>query len=433
MSADISRRSFVASTAALAGAATLPRFSHGFFAAGTDTVKVGLIGCGGRGTGAAIQALRADAGTQLTAMGDVFKDRLDASLKNMTKELGEKAAEKIQVSEDNQFVGFDSYKGVIDSGVDVVLITGYPAFRPEQIRAAIDAGKHVFAEKPLAVDAPGIRSCLESARKARERNLALMVGFCWRHNAGMKATFERINSGEIGDIVSVYTTYLTSTLPKRPRRPEWSDLEFQMRNWWHFTWISGDHIVEQAVHSIDRLAWAVGDRTPARVTCLGGRAARSGPESGNSYDHFSACFEYEDGMRAFHNTRQIDNCPHDNTDYVYGTRGSATVEGWRPIYNLKDRSGKELWKFKGKIDDMYQVEHNELFASIREGKPINDCERSANSCLMAIMARMAAYTGKTVSWEEALNSTERLGPETYDFSQPLDAPAIAIPGQTKFL
>jgi predicted dehydrogenase len=428
----ISRRSFVASTAAIAGAASLPRLSHGFFAGGSDTIKLGLIGCGGRGTGAAVQALRADQGTQLVAMGDVFQDRLDSSLKNITDEMKEKAKDKVQVPSANQFIGFDSYKKVIDSGVDVVLITAYPAFRPAHVKAAVDAGKHVFAEKPLAVDAPGIRSILESARKAKERNQALMVGFCWRHNAGMRAAFEQINSGKIGDVVTSYTTYLTSTLPKRPRQPGWSDLEFQMRNWWHFTWISGDHIVEQAVHSIDRLAWSVGDRLPTQVTCLGGRAARSGPESGNSYDHFSACYEYDGGMRCFHNTRQIDNCPPDNSDYVYGTKGSATVEGWRPIYDLKDRAGKDLWKFKGQIDDMYQVEHNELFASIRTGKPINDCERAANSCMMAIMGRMAAYTGKTVTWEKAMESTEHLGPETYEFSQPLEAPEIAIPGKTKF-
>lgn len=427
----VSRRSFVASSAALAGAAALAKPSHGFFAGGTDSLKVGIIGCGGRGTGAAVQALRADKGTVLTAMGDVYKDRLDSSFTNIRNAMKDDADERVQVRSDDQYVGFDSYKHVIDSGADVIIITGYPHFRPEHLRAAVEAGKHVFAEKPLAVDGPGIRSVLESARIAREKNLALMVGFCWRHNAGMRAAFEQIHNGAIGDVTSVYTNYLTSTLSKRPRKPEWSDLEFQMRNWWHFAWISGDHIVEQAVHSIDRLAWAMNDITPTRVVCLGGRAARSGPEHGDVFDHFSAAFEYADGRRCFHNTRQIDHCPSDNSDYLQGTKGMATVEGWVPIYSMKDRAGNETWKFQGKIDDMYQVEHNELFASIRAGKPINDAERSANSCLMAIMARMAAYTGQTVSWEDALNSTDRLGPSTYDPAAPLPIPPFAIPGQTK--
>jgi predicted dehydrogenase len=430
---SLTRREFVASSvAAGAAASALPRLSHGFFAGGSDTVKIGLIGCGGRGTGAAVQAMRADEGVQLVSMGDVFADRLASSLEGINGAMGDKAKDRVQVPGSHQFVGFDSYKAVIDSGVDVVLITGYPHFRPEHVKAAVDAGKHVFAEKPIAVDGPGVRSFLQSAETAKQRNQALMVGFCWRHNAGMKAAFDRILAGDIGEVTSVYTTYLTSTLSKRPRKPEWSDLEFQMRNWWHFAWISGDHIVEQAVHSIDRLSWAMGDKLPQKVICLGGRAARSGPEHGDVYDHFSACFEYEGGIRCFHNTRQIDRCPSDNSDYVQGTKGSAVVEGWAPIYSLKSRKGDEIWKYSGEIPDMYQVEHNELFASIRAGKPINDAVRSANSCLMAIMARMAAYTGQTITWEQALNSAQRLGPEKYELTGALESPPVPIPGQTKF-
>lgn len=429
---SVSRRTFVASTAAVAGVAVLPKFSHGFFASGTDTVKIGLIGCGGRGTGAAVQALRADEGVQLVSMGDVYRDRLDSSLEGIRGAMEKGGKERVQVPGGNQFVGFDSYKAVIDSGVDVVLITGYPHFRPAHVKAAIDAGKHVFAEKPLAVDGPGIRSVIESAKKAKSRNQALQVGFCWRYNAGMRAAYERILAGDIGEVTSVYTTYLTSTLSKRPRKATWSDLEFQMRNWWHFSWISGDHIVEQAVHSIDRLAWAMGDRTPRQVVSLGGRAARSGPEHGDSFDHFSVCYEYEGGIRAFHNTRQIDGCPSDNSDYIQGTTGSAMVEGWKPIYQLKSRSGEELWKYTGRIEDMYQAELNELFASIRAGRPINDAERGAQSTMMAIMGRMAAYTGKTVTWEDAMNSEHRLGPEKYDDGAGLEIPPVAVPGVTKF-
>jgi myo-inositol 2-dehydrogenase/D-chiro-inositol 1-dehydrogenase len=434
--ATLSRREFVKATAALAIAPAAVSVLGGAgrkSGRAPGTLRIGLIGCGGRGTGAAVQALAADPGTVLVAMGDAFADRLNSSYKGITEELKDAAEAKVQVPPEKRFVGLDAYQKVIDSGVDVVLLTTYPQFRPLHLKAAVAAGKHVFAEKPLAVDAPGLRSVLESAAEAKRQNLALQVGFCWRYNAGMRATFEQVHSGAVGEVVSVHTTYHTGTLGKNPRKPEWSDLEFQLRNWWHFTWLSGDHVVEQAIHSIDRMAWALGDRLPARVTCLGGRAARTGPESGNAYDHFAAVYEYEDGSRAFHTCRQIDGCPSDNTDYIYGTKGSCTVNGWAPTYLVKDRAGKEVWSYSGPaIKDMYQVEHDELFASIRAGKPNNDCERGARSTMMALMARMAAYSGQTVSWEQAMNSKESLTPEGLEFG-PLPTPVVAVPGKTKFV
>ena len=434
----VTRREFVMAAGA---AAAIPTLGGGFLSTAAarsarrpdDAVlRIGLIGCGGRGTGAATQALKADKNSVLVAMGDVFPDRLASSLKGITDEMGDEAAARVKVSPDKQFIGFDSYQKVIDSDVDVVLLCSYPAFRPVQLKAAIAAGKHVFAEKPLATDAPGLRSVLGTAAEAKKKNLGILVGFCWRYNDGMRATFEQLAQGTIGDIVNVQTTYLTGTLGKRPRKPEWSDLEFQMRNWWHFSWISGDHIVEQAVHSIDRLAWAVGDRTPRRVICLGGRAARTGPESGDSFDHFAAVYEYDGGMRTFHTCRQIDACPNDNTDYVWGLKGSAVINGWVPTYSLKDRAGKDLWKYTGPNDrDMYQNEHDAFFASIRAGTPINDCERGANSTMMAIMARMSAYTGQTISWEQAMNSNEVLVPEHLELGS-FPTPELAVPGKTKF-
>jgi myo-inositol 2-dehydrogenase / D-chiro-inositol 1-dehydrogenase len=423
----LSRREFVRATAALAIAPVAASVLAGAGRAGArgaDPIKIGLIGCGGRGTGAAVQALRADPGVVLVAMGDVFGDRLESSLKGITEEMKDTAADRVRVPAERRFVGLDAYQKVIDSGVDVVLLTTYPQFRPLHLKAAVAAGKHVFAEKPLAVDAPGLRSVLESAREAKAKNLALQVGFCWRYNAGMRAMFEQVNKEVVGPVVSVHTTYHTSTLGKHPRKPDWTDLEFQLRNWWHFTWLSGDHVVE--------LSWAMGDKLPARVTCLGGRAARTGPESGNSFDHFAAVYEYDDGRRCFHTCRQIDGCPSDNNDYIYGTNGSCKVDGWAPTYIAKDLVGKELWSYQGPaIKDMYQVEHDELFASIRAGKPINDAERGARSTMMALMARMAAYTGQTVSWEQAMNSKESLTPPALDFG-PLETPTLAVPGKTKF-
>jgi predicted dehydrogenase len=430
----VGRRDFVKVAAA---AAAIPMIATGSATATPrrrDPLRVGVIGCGGRGTGAALQALRADKDAVLVAMGDVFQDRIDSCLKNLTEELGDAAAAQVRVDPEKRFTGFDAYQKVIDAGVDVVLLTSYPAFRPAHLKAAIDAGKHVFAEKPVAVDGPGVRSVLESAAAAKRKNLSLLVGFCWRHNDGMKAMFEQINGGAVGDVLSVHTTYHTTTLSKRPRKPEWSELEFQMRNWWHFTWVSGDHIVEQAVHSIDRLNWALNDRIPTKVTCLGGRAARSGPEHGNAFDHFAAVYEYEGGLRAFHTCRQQDGTPNDNTDYVYGTKGMAVVNGWNPTYVVKDLAGKETWRYAGPTDrDMYQNEHDVLFAGIRAGKHFNDGERSTNSTLTAIMARMAAYTGQTITWQQALESKESLVPDQLSFDMTLETPAVAIPGKTKFL
>lgn len=439
---EFSRRTFVKSAAAVvpvvAAGLALPGVAHGgYFRSGRASLKVGLIGCGGRGTGAAIQALRADPGVELIAMSDVFRDRVESSLghirEELAEELGDQLSSRVRVTPETMHVGFDSYRQVIASDVDVVLLTSYPHFRPLHYRAAIEAGKHVFAEKPVAVDAPGIRSVLETARLAREKKLATVVGFCWRYNDGMRAAFDRIHEGAAGDVVSVHTTYHTTTLSKRPRKPEWSDMEFQLRNWWHFNWLSGDHIVEQAIHSVDRMAWAMKDKLPARVTCLGGRAARVGPEHGDVYDHFAAIYEYDDGRRAFHTCRQIDSTPADNSDYVYGTRGACTVNGWAPTYVVKDPTGKEIWKYPGPVKrDMYQAEHDELFASIRAGNPINDCERGANSTMMAIMARMAAYTGQVVTWDQAMKSREDLTPPSYDMG-PRPEITIPVPGKTPLL
>jgi len=438
---SVTRRDFLTTSAAvgagaLAGALILPKgLQAAAWAGGADTIRIGLIGCGGRGSGAAVQALRADPAATLVAMGDVFEERITASLAGISEEMGEDAKDRVQVSTEHRFVGFESYKQVTDSNVDVVLLTGYPAFRPQHLRYAVEAGKHVFLEKPVAVDGPGIRSVIESARMAKTKNQACLTGFCWRFAPGMREAFKQVHSGAIGDVSSVHTTYHSGTLSRRPRQPEWSDLEFQLRNWWHFTWLSGDHIVEQAVHSVDRMAWAMNDELPTKVTCLGGRAARSGAEHGNVFDHFAAIYEYENGCRAHHTCRQIDSSPSDNTDYIYGRNAWMTVNGWGPTYITKAYKGDTIWKPSGFRDDagrMYQVEHDELFASIRAGKPINDAERGANSCLMAIMARQAAYTGQVITWEQAMGSQESLVPENLSWDTPAPPVVVAVPGQTKF-
>lgn len=436
---ELTRREFLASSAAaatiptFAGAIVLPREVREAAHTGSrSTLRVGVIGCGGRGTGAAVQALRADPGAVLVAMGDVFPERVESCHAAVTKAMGDAAAERVQAPPERRFTGFDAHRKVLESGVDVVLLTSYPAFRPAHLRAAVEAGVHVFAEKPLAVDGPGVRSVLESARLAEEKKLGIVVGFCWRYNEGMQGTFERVNAGALGRVLNVHTTYHTGTLGRRPREDSWSELEFQMRNWWHFTWLSGDHIVEQAVHSIDRLMWAMNDEPPVRVNCLGGRAARSGPEHGNVFDHFAAVYEYADGRRTFHTCRQIDRCPSDNTDYIYGEKGWCVVNGWQPTYSIRDHAGREEWSFSGAIGDMYQNEHNALFKCLREGAPINDCRRGAQSTLAAIMARMSAYTGQTVSWDQALNSKESLVPESLEWGE-FATPEVPVPGRTRLV
>ena len=440
--ASLNRRNFVKTTAAVAAASAFakPLLAH---AAGSDELKIGFVGCGGRGTGAALQALKAYPGNTLWAMGDLFPERIASSQAGINDELagldedegsGTVWRDKMQVTDDRKFIGFDAYKAVIDSGVDGVILTTFPQFRPAQIAYAVAAGKHVFAEKPVAVDAAGIRAVIQASEEAKRKNLAMQIGFCWRYHNAMRAGFDQLASGAIGDVTTVHTTYHAGTLPKRPRQAEWSDMEFQLRNWWHFTWLSGDHIVEQAIHSVDRMAWAMGDQTPTKVTCLGGRQARTGPEHGNVYDHFAGVYEYADGRRAFHTCRQMDGCPSDNSDYVYGTKGSAYINGWTPNnIETKNLAGERTWNFKGRPEDMYQTEHNELWASIRDGNPINDAKRGCNSNLMAIMGRMAAYTGQVVTWEQAMNSEENLTPDRYGSDVPPPPPTIAIPGQTKFV
>lgn len=421
---DLTRREFVRTTAAVASAGVLigPTWAY---ARGDDTIRLGFIGCGGRGTGAAGQALSADTGVELVAMGDVFEDRLSSSHEHLQSKFGD----RVQVPTERRFIGFDAYRKVIESDVDVVILTTPPHFRPAHLKAAIDAGKHVFCEKPMAVDATGVRSVIQSAAEAKRKGLSLMSGFCWRYSYPQRATYSRILDGQIGEVMSMHTTYNTGTLGVRPRKDHWSDMEWQLRNWWHFTWLSGDHIAEQACHSIDWINWAMNGVMPIKATALGGRQVRNGPESGNVYDHFAVVYEYENGARCFHNCRQMPKCSYDNSAYIMGTKGNCAINPWGPSCVIE---GESSWRYEGENPNMYQVEHNELFASIRSGQPINDGIWMANSTMMAIMARVSAYTGQTITWEDALNSSEDLTPPEYAFGDVAVGP-VAMPGQTEVL
>lgn len=429
LQAGTSRRDFLrtAGTATAGGlvASQLP-FIQSASAQGSDVIKVGLVGCGGRGTGAASQALAADKGTVLTAMGDVFEDQLQSSLATLRKE----APDKVKVEPGQCFTGLDAYQKVLASGVDVVVLATPPGFRPMHFKAAVEANKHIFCEKPMATDGPGLRSVMESVREAKRKNLAVVAGFCWRYDNARREIFSRIHEGAIGQIRAIYSTYYTGPVKPMPpadrRKPGMTDLEWQLRNWYNFVWLCGDSLVEQAVHSIDKIAWAMKDVPPAKAVGVGGRQIPA--HGGNIYDHFEINYEYADGTRGFLGSRQQVGCYNQNADYLMGTKGVATIG----VRSAPEITGENPWRFKGQNNNMYQTEHDELFASIRAGRPINNGDRMCSSTLMALMGRMAAYTGLEVTWEQALNSAEQLVPSNLTWDMKLDAPPLALPGITKF-
>ncbi len=423
-----SRRHFLKTSSAvmvggaLAGTLANPQHVH---AAGDETIKVGLIGCGGRGTGAALNAIGADKNIKLTVMADLFEDQLQTSRRNIKNQAeADEMSEKFAVTDDTCFSGFDAYQRVMETDVDVVLLTAPPHFRPQHLEAAIAAGKHVFCEKPVAVDGPGVRRVLETVRKAKEKSLAIVSGLCWRYDHGVRETVKRIQDGAIGDLVAIHTNYLTGTLWHRGRKPEWTEMEYQLRNWLYFTWLSGDHIVEQHIHSLDKTLWLMNDQLPERCFGLGGRQVRVEEPWGNIYDHHAVCYEWKNGFKVFSYTRQMEGCYNQVEDFVYGTQGTAA---------LLDHSiqGKEKWKYEGPRPNMYDVEHQELYAGIRAGKIINNGEYMAYSTLMAIMGRMACYTGDLILADKAMASTEDLTPARYEFGD-VPIPTVAKPGKTKF-
>lgn len=425
-----SRRDFLkaGSTAAMAGTFGLNlTMSAGLYAAGNDILKVGLVGCGGRGTGAAREALKADPQTRLVAMGDAFPEQIEGSLSGLkgVKEIGE----RVVVDGDLKFTGLEAYKQVIDA-VDVVILASPPGFRPYHLRYAVEKGKHIFTEKPMATDAPGVRSVMETVAMAAEKNLALVAGFCWRYDYARRELFQRIHDGQIGDIQAVYGTYLTS--PVKPMPPEEtrpagiSDLEWMVRNWYNFTWLSGDGLVEQAIHTVDWLAWTMKDVPAVSCTAVGGRQIPA--HGGNIFDHIEVNYLWESGIRGFLAQRQIPGCHNENNLYVLGSKGSGNITG-RGVFI----TGENAWKYSGPSNNMYQTEHDEFFASIRSGKPINDGDRMAKSTLMGIMGRMAGYTGQQVTWEMALNSQEELVPDLTDWNGEVKVPPLARPGVTPFV
>ncbi|WP_337173278.1 Gfo/Idh/MocA family oxidoreductase [Paludisphaera sp.] len=426
-----SRRGFLKETAAVAGAAAIAAsWAPMVHAGGSDIIKVGLVGSGGRGTGAAEQALTADKGNRLVAIADLFGDRLEESLSALR---GSAVGGQVEIDQDRKYTGFDAYKQVIDQ-VDVVILASTPHFRPMHTAYAVEKGVHAFVEKPMAVDGPGLRKFLKAVQDAKAKNLAVVNGFCWRYHPPRRATMQQVFDGKIGEIRSIETTYNSSGVwePRKTREECGSDMEYQQRNWYYYLWLSGDHIVEQAIHGLDTMGWAMGDKLPERCFGVGGRQTRTDAKYGNIYDHFSLVYEYEGGARGYHQCRHWVNTANQVKDYILGSEGTCDVFG-------NSISGKNKWSYRRDVGDrktydMYQVEHDEMYAALRKGEIINNGEQAAHSTLLGLMGRAAAYTGGIITPATILESEEDLSPAEYAFgSDPLPITPIPVPGFTKIL
>jgi len=415
------RRNFLKTGAAAAAAGTtlglLPTSVH---AAGGDTIKVGLIGCGGRGTGAMKDSLEADKSIVVHALGDFFRDRAMGFKNNLHKDYGE----RVQVG-DRVFSGLDAYKEVLASGPDLVILATPPGFRPLHLEAAVKAGKHIFCEKPVAVDGPGIRKCMQMVEESKKRNLAIVAGTQRRHQAGYIETIKQIQDGAIGDIVSARCSWNGDGIWFKNRAKDTSDVAYHLNNWYHFLWICGDHIVEQHVHNLDVMNWVLKGH-PTQAVGFGGRGYRkTGPveEVGHIWDHFAIEYTYPNGVPVQSYCTHIPGISSDISETVYGSKGSSKVGSYR-INNKKVFNGKET--------NPYVQEHIDLVQSIKAGKPLNELQQVTESTLTAIMGRMAAYSGKVVTWDDALNSqVVTMPPDLSDLSKIAVGP-VPVPGKYKF-
>ena len=426
------RRDFL-KTAAVATAAvgtlSLIRSAH---AAGSDIIRVGLVGCGGRGRGAASNALEADEHCVISAFGDLFESNAKGALKSFT----ESRKDRVTATADTCFSGFDNYKGVIEN-CDVVILATTPHYRPVHFAAAVAAGKHVFFEKPNSVDAFGIRSFLESGKIAQEKKLTVISGLCWRYHTGVVATMNRILDGMIGDIREIQETYLTGRLWTRSRQADDTEMMFQNRNWYNFAWLSGDYNLEQHVHSLDKTNWAIG--VPEAAWGCGARAVRTEqPAYGDIYDMMGVTYEYPNGVKMHAFSRQINGCYNETQDRFLGTKGYASALE----HKITDMKGEVIWKASREESrcNMYVSEHVAMFDSIRNGKAKNDVEYSSLSTMMGIIGREACYTGQRITWEQMMNSQKNMSPAEYTPEAvppcvPMEGGKyhVNLPGETPFV
>ncbi len=415
---ELTRRDFIktASTASMAALAAAVAGTAGRCAGGSDAIRIGVIGAGGRGTGAAIDAVNAAPGVEIVALYDPFQDRVDKSLQT----LREKVPAAVKVTPETCFTGLDGYKKLLAiKKINYIVTAAPPGFRPLHLKAAVEAGKNVFMEKPVAVDPVGVRSVIASSELAAKKGLGLVAGTQRRHQIRYLETLKRIHDGAIGEIVGGQCYWNQGELWVIKQAPGMSDMEWQCRNWLYFSWTSGDHIVEQHVHNIDVMNWAFG-ATPVKVMAMGGRQVRTAPEYGNIFDHFAVEFEYPNGVRVASQCRQTPGCADRVEEKIVGTKGHA--------FGYGEIAGPNAWKFEADEPNPYVVEHTDLIESIRSGKPLNEGKRIAESTMCAIMGRMSAYTGRAISWDWAMNASKLdLFPKTLAFGpNPVDP--VAVPG-----
>jgi len=417
-----SRRDFIKASAAVS-IGTLGMTSR-VFAAGSDTIRVGFIGCGGQGTSNAIDCLKSSDGVELVAMADIFQDRVDHSMARMLKA---GVGDRVKVNNDRIFLGFDAYKKVLAlPDVDIVLLTTPPGFRADQLAAAIEAGKHVFMEKPVAVDPVGIRSIIDSAAKAEKKGLSIVAGTQQRRMPQYIEVIKRVHDGQIGRIVAgqCYWNWGEQNWHFHKRQAQWSDMEWQIRCWPYFTWLSGDHICEQHVHNLDVINWAVGSH-PVQCLAVGGRQVRTGPQYGNIYDHFGVEYEYPEGVRVLSMCSQIKGTTERVCEEVVGTKGSTYTT--RGVGYIK---GENAYKYEGPRVRATQQQHADLIKSVRDGKPINEAKRVAESTMTAIMGRISAYTGRALKWDWVMQASKLdLRPPEYKLGD-LPVQPVAMPGKT---
>ncbi|MCU0874986.1 MAG: Gfo/Idh/MocA family oxidoreductase [Pirellulaceae bacterium] len=428
------RREFLAQSAVLAAVPVgaglaIPRSAH---AAGSDRLRIGLIGCGGRGCGAAASALTVDPAAQLTAVADAFPDRTEFARNTLQK----KFEDQVVVDDGHCFSGLGAYRKLLDSGsVDVALLVEPPHFRPIHVDACIEAGVHVFAEKPMGVDAPGVRRLLAAGEKAKEKKLSFVSGFETRYRPGAREVMQRVHDGAIGEIQAIQCNYNTGFLWHRGRQPDWTEMQYQLRNWYYFTWLSGDHNVEQHCHLMDMAAWILRDEPPVDAWGVGGRQVRVEAKWGDIFDHHAVVYEYASGTRVYGICRQQANCWNDVSLIAYGTKGRLTgglgrltLTGETNYEGAADQEHPELITFR------------EMFAGIRAGTPVNEGTQIARSTMLSILGRMATHSGLRIRWDDALASKLDLSPERYDWdaTPPIlpDADGkypVPIPGVTKVL
>ena len=425
-----SRRTFLKQSAVVAGsavAAGLP-LARSVHAAGDGVIKVGLIGCGGRGSGAAANAMNAGDDIRLVAMADVFEDKVKGSRDRLKKI----KPDQVVVDDAHCFVGFDAHEKVLASGIDAVIIACASHFHPAYFKKAVDAGKHIFCEKPHSLDVPGLLRVAAAAEEAKKKGLAVVSGLCWRYHPGMRETIQRIHDGAIGRVVAIQETYCVSPYHSVDRDPSWNEMEFQMRDWYHFCWLAGDQVMQQLIHSIDKGAWVLGDRPPVKAWGIGGRSTCFGTRYGDLFDHQGIVFDYGDGVRMFGICRNFIGCYNELSDTVFGTKGVAHL--------VKNQiEGETNWRYEGPKANMYDVEHKELFESIRAGKPINNGDYMFGSTMLALLGQAVCQTGQEITWEKAVASTASVELPRYDWDvvppvKPNDKGEydIPIPGITKF-